>query len=288
MKIIHCLFFLLFTIKATSQDKSNPVIYNISSAHNAFPDSARKNGHTYNGTLFNAADHYADSSVLIVIPASFKPSKKVNLVCWFHGWYNTIDSANKRFELATQFAASNANAILLIPEGAKNAPDSYGGKLEQSDVFKKLVDDVMQFLIDKKAVSTKSRPANILLAGHSGAYRVMANILVKGGLPVNEVLLFDGLYSETDKYLDWIGQNKQHRFINIYTNDGGTAEETMLMEKQMDSIGLVYQPIEEEQLSRTLLSTQNIIIVHSNQLHNDIINQPDHFKLLLGNSPFLK
>jgi hypothetical protein len=238
--------------------------------------------------LFDAENHYADSSVLIVIPASFKPGKNVNIVCWFHGWFNAIDSANKRFELATQFAASTVNAILIIPETAKNAPDSYGGKLEQTDVFKNLITDVMQYLVSVKSVATTSKPTSILLAGHSGAYRVMANILTRGGLPVNEVLLFDGLYSETDKFLQWIGQSRQHRFINIYTNDGGTAEETVLMQKQMDSVGIVYQSIEEEKLTTILLSTNNILIVHSNRLHNDIINQPDYFKLLLGASPFLK
>lgn len=284
MRLLYC----FITATSFAQQQKSAQVYRISSAHTAFPDSARKDGHTYNGALFDAAHHYTDSSVLIIIPPNFKPGKKVNMVCWFHGWYNTIDSANKRFELATQFAAANVNAILIIPEGAFNAPDSYGGKLEQPDVFKMLLTDVLQYLVAINKIPNNSHPANILLAGHSGAYRVMANILVKGGLPVNEVLLFDGLYSETDKYLDWIGQNKENRFINIYTNDGGTAATSRQMNHQMDSIGIKYLPIEEAQFSAEIVSANKILIVHSNRQHNDIINQPNHFKLILSASPFLK
>jgi hypothetical protein len=109
-----------------------------------------------------------------------------------------------------------------------------------------------------------------------------------GGFPIQEVFLFDGLYSQTDKFLQWIGQSKQHRFINIYTNDGGTAEETGLMNKQMDSLGITYLFIEEPLLNSAFLAANQIMVIHSNRLHNDIINQPDHFKLLLNNSPFLK
>ena len=44
----------------------------------------------------------------------------------------------------------------------------------------------------------------LILAGHSGAYRVMANILQNGNVPVNEVILFDALYAETDKFMIWL------------------------------------------------------------------------------------
>ena len=85
----------------------------------------------------------------------------------------------------------------------KNAPDSYGGKLEQPDIFARLINDVFANLKKPNSIFTNATPGNIVLAGHSGVYRVMAHITAKGGLPINEILLFDGLYSETEKYINW-------------------------------------------------------------------------------------
>lgn len=69
--------------------------------------------------------------------------KNVDIIFWFHGWGNNIDSAIARYDLAKQFAASKVNAVLVLAETAKDAPDSYGGKLEQAGVFKNLMNDVL-------------------------------------------------------------------------------------------------------------------------------------------------
>ena len=56
------------------------------------------------------------------------PKKTVDLVFWFHGWGNNVDSAAIRYELIKQFIASKRNAVLVLAETARNSPDSYGGK----------------------------------------------------------------------------------------------------------------------------------------------------------------
>ena len=118
-------------------------IFRISSSHTSFPDTARANGHMYNNTLYDAANHYMDSSVLIIVPKKLIADKNVDLICWFHGWQNNIDSAAIRYGLIKQFAASHLNAVLILAETTKNAPDSYGGKLEYNNTFKELVTDIM-------------------------------------------------------------------------------------------------------------------------------------------------
>jgi len=60
-----------------------------------------------------------------------------------------------------------------------------------------------------------------VLAGHSGAFRVMAYILQNGGVEVNQAILFDALYGEVDKFANWIQADKSHQFIDLYTNKGG-------------------------------------------------------------------
>jgi hypothetical protein len=288
MKLHLSIFFLLFAIVSKSQQKFGLNIFRINSPYTSFPDSSRNNGHIYNNIIFDAAAHYTDSSVLIVMPDNFKQNKKVNIVCWFHGWDNTIDSANERFELAKQFMASNANAILVIPEGAKNAPDSYGGKLEQPNIFTQLINDIFIKLKKGKLINSNATPGNIVLAGHSGAYRVMAHITAKGGLPINEILLFDGLYSETDKFISWLQLDIKHRYINIYTNEGGTMAESVAMMQQLSNKKIPYHFTEEINLKKSRLKNNSILFIHSNQQHNDIINKPDNFKLFLQSSPYLR
>ena len=179
---MRLLFFVLLVMPAAVALAQTGNSFRISSAHTSFPDTGRVNGHRYNNVLYPVQGHYDDSTVLIVVPPGFNAGKKVDIVCWFHGWYNHIDSVLSYFEIAQQFTASGRNAILVIPESAKDAPDSYGGKLEQQGRFRLLLEDVLAKLKKEKIVSKKATAGNIILAGHSGAYRVMAFILQQGAL----------------------------------------------------------------------------------------------------------
>lgn len=285
----YLLLFCCSFISTLSFSQNNDInIFRITSSHTSFPDTARAKGHVYNKIFYDAATHYMDSSVLIIAPKKLNANKKVDMVFWFHGWGNNIDSAAVRYELIKQFSASKLNAVLVFAETAKNAPDSYGGKLEYNNTFKELVAEIMQELRKEKAISKKCEPGNILLAGHSGAYRVMAFILANGNMPVQEVILFDALYAQTDKYLNWIQADKTHRFIDIYTDGGGTDEESKQMVIQLIRLNISTDTIEEKELTPQLVLTKKIIFIHSLHRHNDVINNPDNFQLFLENTSFLK
>ncbi|MEO5995126.1 MAG: hypothetical protein ABIN89_00430 [Chitinophagaceae bacterium] len=116
---------------------------------------------------------------------------------------------------------AHLNAILVLAETAKDAPDSYGGKLEYPGQFKSLAQDVVKELTKKQIMPVGSDPGKIILAGHSGAYRVMANILQNGKIAVQKVILFDALYGETDKFMQWIKEDSTHSFVNWFTDSGG-------------------------------------------------------------------
>ncbi len=285
----HLFLFCYLSVSTLCFSQTNdPDIFRITSSHTSFPDTARSKGHLYNKVLYKAADHYTDSSVLLIVPKKLHARKKVDLVFWFHGWYNNIDSAIKRFDLIKQFTASKSNAVLVLAETAKNAPDSYGGKLEYNNTFKELVSDVMQKLKTENAVTEKCEAGKILLAGHSGAYRVMAFILANGNMPVQEIILFDALYSQTDKYMNWIQADSNHRFINIYTDGGGTDGESREMAKQLLNKKIDTDTLEEKELTPQRVSANKIIFIHSLHKHNDIINNPDNFRLFLENTSWLK
>jgi len=246
-----------------------------------FPHPDRANGHIYNGKVFSKEEHYSDSSVAVFIPKGFMQTAQTNFVIYFHGWGNNIDTACAKFKLIEQFTESNKNAIFIFPEGPKNSFDSFGGKMEEKNGLKYLINDVSTFLGEKGKISSKE-VGNIILAGHSGAYRVISFCLMRGGLTPNisDVILFDALYSGTEKYAHWIN-NYIGRFINIYTDNGGTKNESQILMDDLDGWGIPYLNVEEIDLEMTDLTNNRLIFIHTDLSHNEVISKRNQlFKFL--------
>jgi hypothetical protein len=293
MKLRLPFFVLIFLVLAVykgsfAQEARNAVIFHIHSSHTSFPDTGRINGHIYDKVLYTATEHYRDSTVLIIAPANLDAKKTVDLVFWFHGWRNNVDNAGAYYDLTNQFIASKRNAILVLAETAKDSPDSYGGKLENTGQFKALVGDVLNGLRSQHLVSKNCAAGHILLAGHSGAYRVMARIIQNGQMPVNEAILFDALYGETGIFMTWLKADSTHRFVHLYTGHGGTDGESHAMVKQLLQEHIPYLETEETNITPRQIQNNRLVYIHSAREHNDIINKPDNFRLFLENNPFLR
>lgn len=259
------------------------------SDHTSFPDSGRLNGYVYNNVSYPASVNYNDSTVVVVIPDKLNKKAPIDMVFWFHGWFNTIDSSMQVFKLVEQFLASNRNAILVIPETAKNAPDSYGGKLENPGMFRLLVSDILVKLQQNQKVKKRLSPGNILLAGHSGAYRLIAQILDRGGSPIREVILFDGLYGQLDKYRSWLLEDPHHFFTHWFTEKGGGTDilsDTLM--HQLKGSKIPFAMLEEGSSSTYIPEGSRVLFIHSKRDHNDIIANPDNFRVLLERSKFLE
>jgi hypothetical protein len=260
-------------------------VLRMTSAHTSFPDTGRMDGHLYDSVLYTTAAHYSDSSVMMIVPDHFKKGATVDLVFWFHGWQNNIDTAAEFYGLTRQFIASGRNAVFVLAETAKNAPDSYGGKLERPGVFKGLVGDVLGELKKEGIVSRGAGPGKVVLAGHSGAFRVIAYILQEGQVPVQEVQLFDALYSQVDKYMAWIRKDPRNHFVHWFTNHGGGTDvvsDSMMKELTAASIGFALR--EEKWVRPEDVRENRVLFVHSLREHNVIIGDPDDWRLLLENS----
>src|SRR5690349_521735 len=97
------LFLLLFVSFQLFAQTNNSHIFHFTSPHTSFPDTGRAEGHVYDSVLYDAATHYSDSSVLVLVPPHFSADKTVDLIFWFHGWRNNIDTAIVFYELDKQF-----------------------------------------------------------------------------------------------------------------------------------------------------------------------------------------
>ncbi|HEX4852116.1 MAG TPA: hypothetical protein VFV08_14975 [Puia sp.] len=275
------LFLIIGTSLKLQAQPSKLQIIKFASSNTSFPDSARKNGYTYDSVLYDAKSHYSDSSVLLLVPPQFTATDNVDLVFWFHGWRNNIDTAIVFYELNKQFIGSKRNSILVLPEAAKDAPDSYGGKLEKPGTFSLLVRDALRELKQHQIISNQAKPGRITLAGHSGGYWIIAKILQDGNMPVQEVFLFDGLYAQEFKFMNWIKENPGHVFVHYYTDHGGTYEDSMEFMEQLKHEKIPFINKEEADLTANDLRNNRVIFVHSLHPHNEIINRPDNFQLLL-------
>jgi len=250
----------------------------ISELSNApFPHRKRMNGHTYSNKSYSFEEHYNDSTVLIFIPKGYKPGENNDFVIHFHGWYNNVDSVLSQFKLIEQFCESKKNAILIVAQGPKNSPDSYGGKLEDENSFKNLINEISELLYQKKIITNKSI-GNIILSGHSGGYRVISFILLRGGLIENikEVFLFDGLYGQIEKYTYWLN-HYDGKFIDIYTQTSGTKGESENLMECFTSWKVPYVFKNEFDLTDSDLDENRIVFIYSDLEHNDVIHVRSQF-----------
>ncbi len=292
MRLVFSLIWLqLFfhTNPLFAQTDNRAVIFHMQSSNTSFPDSSRFQGHVGNHVFYNTADHYSDNHVLIIAPKTLNALKKVDLIFWFHGWHNNIDSALAYYQLTRQLIASGLNAVLVLPEAAKDAADSYGGKLEKPGVFRDLVADVLKELKNKKMIGVNVESGHILLGGHSGGGEVISFIVENGQIEINEVVLFDALYGGTEKFMVWIKADTAHRFIHLYTDYGyGPKDESQRMVTQLRQEQIPFFETEESILTPQEIRNNKLVFIHSLRQHNDIIFNPDNFKLLFENSPLLK
>jgi hypothetical protein len=251
-----------------------------------FPHPARAGGHKYKEELFSEADHYSDSTVAIFIPNGFRETGRIDFIVHFHGWKNNVAGVLERYKLIEQLLESGRNAVLVVPQGPRNAPDSFGGKLEDPDGFKRFMNEVAETLKQKSALKKKDfQVGQIVLSGHSGGYQVISSIVDHGGLTdhVAEVWLFDALYAQTDKFLVWLDKGKG-RLLNIYTEQGGTKKETERMMAILKQRGTPFLAGKETKMKISELHQKGAVFIYTDLEHNDVVDKHATFRDFLKTS----
>jgi len=250
-----------------------------------FPHPSRAAGWTYQDTFYSADQHYADSTVALFVPRGFRGLGRVDFVVHFHGWRNTVAGTLEQYQLIPQLLASGRNAVLVVPEGPRDAPDSAGGKLEDPGGFKRFMSEAMATLKQRGGFQKDAVLGDIILSGHSGGYRVIAAILDHGGLTphIREVWLFDALYGQADKFLDWAGR-PGGRLLVIYTDHGGTkarTEELIATLKQRQASGLLTT---EDTALEAEWPTNRFVFLHTDLAHDEVVAKRHTFQKFLETS----
>jgi hypothetical protein len=249
-----------------------------------FPHPDRAEGHKYKDQFFPAKEHFTDNTVVLFIPKGFHETGEIDFVVHFHGWRNNVENVLGHYKLIEQLIESRRNAVLIVPQGPRNASDSFDGKLEDPDGFKRFMSEATETLRQKSALKNKSfRIGRIVLSGHSGGYQAISSILDHGGLTgqVQEVWLFDALYGRTDKFLAW-AEKGDGRLINIYTENGGTKAETERMIATLQQRGKKLLVSKESELPD--LRAQRFIFLYTDLAHDDVLEKHRTFRDFLKSS----
>jgi hypothetical protein len=251
-----------------------------------FPHPKRAEGYKYKDNLYPADKHYADSTVAIFIPRGFRETGKMDFIVHFHGWKNNVAGVLQQYKLIEQLVNSGRNAVLVVPQGPRDAPDSFAGKLEDPEGFRRFMDEVLATLRQKSALKREHfAVGQIVLSGHSGGYQVVSSIVACGGLTdhVREVWLFDALYARTDKFLSWF--DTQHgRLLDIYTEHGGTKAETERLMATFKQRGTRFFSGKESATRVADLEQNKLVFIFTDLAHNEVLNKHQTFRDFLETS----
>src|SRR5207302_6543486 len=123
------------------------------------------------------------------------------------------------YKLIEQVAAVKVNAVLVVPQGPRDAADSGCGKLElDKNGMRDLLDEITTFLQSEGKVTTP-KLGKVVLSAHSGGYKVTAAVLDHGGLSDNitDVFLLDASYGSLEWFANWCKADKRHHLVSLFT-----------------------------------------------------------------------
>jgi hypothetical protein len=247
-----------------------------------YPHPSREKGFQGSHQFYPKDPHYTDSTVAIFIPPDFKSTDAVNYVVHFHGHNNHVAKVLPQYKLLESFAGSKVNAILVVPQGPKDAADSGGGKLElDRNGFERLITEITEFLNAEHKLQTK-RIGTIVLSTHSGGYKVTAAILDHGGLAehITDVLLLDSSYGSLPWFADWVKASPSHRLVSLYTQH--LADENKELRGLLDTAGVKYQQFDEATVTDAQLRSRGAMFMPVKGPHDEVPVQ--YFQRLLETS----
>ncbi|HRK30625.1 MAG TPA: hypothetical protein PLD59_06055 [Tepidisphaeraceae bacterium] len=249
-----------------------------------FPHESRNEGFTArDGAHFPAEQHYASRSVGLLIPKGFRDSSTISFVVHFHGHRNSVGNVMTQFRLLDQLHKSGVNAVLVIPQGPLNAPDSGFGRIEEAEGLKDLLAEALERLRGEgKTQATEIE--RVVLTAHSGGYRATAGCLARGGLghKIKDVILFDATYGGLKEFAEFAAQ-PDTRLISIFTKH--LASENFTLLSSLQGSGAPFSVFMEDQWSEQSLRRHHTVFIHTRKLtHDAVVSEQDYFSVFLKTS----
>jgi hypothetical protein len=247
-----------------------------------YPHASRENGHVYQGKLYDAATHYSDSTVAIYIPAGYRDTGSLDFIVHFHGWNNNVQHVLERYRLREQLDASGRNAILVVPQGPKDAPDSGDGKLElDPGGFARFMSEVASW-VHANGKTSSDRIGRIVLTAHSGGYGGAGGVLTRGGMndAITDVILFDAAYAYFDAFANWTKARPSNHFLSVFTYDTSTGN-TAIMGLVQAAQPNIYVRLGDTLTGQQLETRAPTFALTTSIAHDDLLTAQNWYALFL-------
>ena len=191
----------------------------------------------------------------------FRPAgydrRTAGVIVYVHGLYTRVDEAWREQQLATQFAASGANALFIVPE----APEAADEPPAWTD---------LESLIATALARAHLRrpPGPLVAAGHSGAYRTLVGWLADPAL--RSLILIDALYGNEDEFRAWLDADPANKMTLVVK--GTTRRADPFVRSYRRAITLPRIPDSFDELSRAE-RTAKLLCLRSQYGHMELITE---------------
>ncbi|MEP6939049.1 MAG: hypothetical protein ABI846_04745 [Rudaea sp.] len=244
-----------------------------------FLDKADGNrqGHTSSrdGAVHWEDDTFKDNRVLLYFPKGFDVRKPALIVVFLHGNGATLSrDVLDRQQVAAQVAASGINAVLVAPQFAVDAADSSAGRFWQRGQFGRFVAEASTRLAAQygdRRVAGAFANSKIVLVAYSGGYLPAAWSLAVGKADgrIAGVVLFDALYGQIDKFVDWLVRARARTFF-LSAYGVSTHDENEALKQELDDANLRYKATLPKKM---LPGSITFVDVGSDVKHEDFVTQ---------------
>ena len=174
------------------------------------------------GQVYWENETYTDPRVLLHIPKGFDIRKPAVMIVFFHGHGARIErDVRDRQQVAAQITRSDANAVIVAPQFAVDAADSSPGAFWEPGFFDEFLSEASEQLAtmlgQPRTVRTFFKMPLIFIS-YSGGFVPTAWAMRLGHIKdrLRGIVLMDSLYGETNRFEDWIVNNRRGFFISGY------------------------------------------------------------------------
>jgi len=199
----------------------------------------------------------------------FRPAgydrRSAGVVVYVHGLYTRVDQAWRDQRLATQFVASGANALFIVPE----APEAADEPPAWTDL-ESLISTALS------RAHLRRPPGPLVAAGHSGAYRTLAEWL--GDPALRTLILIDALYGKEEEFRAWLDADPAHKMTLVVKGTARRADPFVRSYRR--AITLPRIPDSFDELSRAQ-RTAKLLCLRSQYEHMELITEGKTLPIVL-------